>query len=60
MNPTPTFGARLAVVERECRAIHKILSDMEKRMRKQEAWRSYMLGAIALGSIALNLVRGCA
>lgn len=60
MNPTPTFGARLAVVEREVRAIHKILTDMETRMRKQESWRSYMLGAIALGSIALNFVRGCA
>lgn len=60
MNNTPTFHARLAVLEREIRAVHRMLGDIEKRMRKQEAWRSYILGAIALGSVLLNLLRGCA
>ena len=59
MNSTPTFGARLAVIEREVRAANKTLHDLEIRMRKQEGWRQWMLGAIACGSIALNLLRGC-
>lgn len=57
---TPTFGTRLAVIEREVRATHKILTDLEKRMRKQESWRWYALCAVAAGGNILGILKGCA
>lgn len=57
---TPTSGTRLAVIERDCRATRIQLADIEKRMRKQESWKWYALCAVALGSNALDMLRGCA
>lgn len=57
---TPTFGTRLAIIEREVRATHRIIADLEKRMRKQESWKWYALCALAAGSNAVSLLKGCA